>query len=343
MKPKRPGSSGPSRSTNLTVRVKWSSSLLYTGPYPVPVKRFFQLETLTHAIEKCLYEKDRFLWAGLKSLFNNLPINSLQCDLIYEDSLRLIYALALASQSRKQAQARLVIAKNHEECSAILEKECAALTQLAARCPDTVAPVIARGVIFLPDRHMRREVNREVFAYICTVPTSFAPLYVASSTQFAPHGPKPFRYSIKDTEILKASMIGVIAGCYDEKSGTGIFPADLTPECFAAPHPLPQGNVAARLLQCPRVGKRMSPARMIHNLLFATLVSGKNRIPLAPIRPELFFDALTSAVDREKAIEWCNAFMIRHKGRRDDVSPDESAIELPGRDYIDVLVELAGI
>ncbi|NLV46951.1 MAG: hypothetical protein GXY07_20915 [Candidatus Hydrogenedentes bacterium] len=342
MKPGSPGKSGSSRFSNGMIRVKWSTSLMYAGPYPAPAKRFFKFETLQNAVEKCLQEKDRFFWSGLNTLSNNLPITSLQCDLIYEDALRLVYSLTLATQSRKLVYARLVIAKNHEECSALLEKECTALTILAERCPGGVAPVAARGVIFLPDRHMRREVSREVFAYFIKVPPGLTPLYVASATQFAPHGPKPARYSVKDTEVLKKSIVRVLAKCYEEKSGSGIVPADLCPECFAVQHPLPANNASSVLLQCPRVRKRLAPGYFMHALMFGILGTGKHRMALAPVNPEAFFDALTGAVGAEKAREWCRSLAHRRPGR-DDLSPGEAAVELPGKDYLDALSAVAGL
>lgn len=310
--------------------------MVYAGPYPIPGKRFYKMETLSNAVEKCLQEKDRFIWAGLKSAVNESSLASVVCDLVYEDAVRLVFSVTLATPARKNVHLRLVVAKNHEECSAAINKECATLAALHERNPQRVVPVAERGVIYLPDRHMRREINREVSAYMYKSPAALTPLYVASSSQLGPRGAKPLRFSLKETETLRKSIVGLLAGCYDEKSFTGVDPKDLTPECFAVQSP--GGDDAVLLVQCPRLRKRMPPGQLVQKLIFGTLGTGATRLAIAPTRPADFFQALARTVSPEKARKWCSAFISHQKTHAEDTRPERD-IDLPGRDYFEILAE----
>jgi len=336
MKPNYPSRKNTSSVASL-LTVKWKSSLAYAGPYPSPGKRFFKMETLSNAVEKCLQEKDRFIWAGLKKAVGDASVTSITCDLVYEDAVRLVFSLTAATQSRKNIFLRLVVAKNHEECSAALSRECTVLAGLSERNPDRLVSIIERGFIFLPDRHLRREINREVAAYLCKAPLNLAPLYVASPSQFGPRGSKPLRYSLKETEAIRKSIICVLAGCYDDKTFTGVDPGDLSPECFAMEYPA-SANASLLLIQCPRLRKRMPAGQLVQKLLLGTLATGKTRLAIAPARPGDFFEALAGVVTEEKARRWCASFLDHQKVRPDNARNDHDT-ELPGRDYFQVLSE----
>jgi hypothetical protein len=325
----------PSMPSNDALRVKWSNSLMHAGPYPATCKRFFKLETLLNAVEKCLNEKDRFIHAGLTSIAGDVPIVALQGDLTYEDENRLVFSLVLTTRARKRVCAQLTVAKNHEECSATLEKECMALGYFSGLCPERIISPTRYGFIYLPDRHKRKDVKREVFAYFCAGPPTLAPLYVASPTQLAPHGPKPKRYTLKETEFLKQSIIGIVARCYTETTFLGIDPDDLYPECFAIKEQQKSGT-SVHLVQCPRVRKKLRTGHLIQKLLFGTIKTQKQVLPLAPARPEMFFTALAEAITPEKAREWCNAF-FSHRKALIETSHMEKDISLPGRDYLEIL------
>lgn len=327
----------PAASSGPFLSVKWKNSLVYAGPYPIQTKRFFKMETFSNAVEKCFVERDRFLWAGLKSATGEAPVTSILCDLIYEDAMRLVFSLTAATQSRKNVFLRLVAAKNHEECSAAINRECSVLSALQERCPGRVPGIIERGFIFLPDRHLRREVNREVSAYLYRAPLNLAPLYVASSSQFGPRNPKPLRYSLKESDLIRRSIIRTLAGCYDDKTFTGVDPGDLGPECFAIEHPV-AANPSVSLIQCPRLRKRMPPGQLVQKLLFGILGTGNVRLAIAPAKPADFFNELAGAVTEEKARKWCGSFLDHQKTRPENARGDRD-VELPGRNYFEVLSE----
>lgn len=337
------GNSTPPSFSDSAIRVKWSTSRAYDGPYPTVYKQFYKLETLHNACEKLLREQDRFFWTTLTSLAGGTsPLRSLQCDLLYEDTTRFVYDLALPSSSRKTPLIRLAVAKNHEECSIALEKEYNALIWVGKHIPDHAPTLHAYGHIYLPDRYRRREINREVFAYFYTIPYKLAPLYVASTTQLGPHGEKAFRYSNRDTEALKKRIITLLANCYDMGGSKGVLAEDLYPECFSVRAQTPVQPASLLLRQCPRMRTRLGPKQFMNALLLGYLRSGKTYMALAPINPADFHAALVDAVGAENAKMLCSS-LLRRPATLKDTGSAKIPVELPGRAYIEALAEAAGI
>lgn len=317
------------------MRTTWAETLLFCGPYPVAHKRFYKLETLRNAIEKGLAERDRFLYAGIQSQLGDVPLGAVSFDLIYEDAARLTYRVQASNRARKRVALRLVAAKNHEEHSAHILEEYETLKVLHERAPDSVPAPCAHGVIFLPDRHKRREVNREVFAYIARDVAGAAPLYVASGTQLAPHDLKPRRFSVRESEALKAALVRMIAGMYDENTTTGFDPAVLYPECLTAAKDT-TGAPVLFLVQGRRMRRRFRPHTLIHNLLFSVLKSDVHVFPLAPARPEEFLDGLCAAVGADRACAWCRSFLSKSATMQSHAHEEL----LPGREYLAALASL---
>ncbi len=320
------------------MRTVWKESLSFCGPYPVVGKRFFKLETLVNALEKALMERDRFLHAGLQSLLGASHLASLESDLVYEDASRLVFSLSAANRLRKRALLRLVVAKNHEECSVKVRTEFETMQLLHQRVPEFVLAPHRLGNVFLPDRHHRTEVNREVFAYLAEG-SALAPLYVASSTQLGPREAKPRRFSAADTEALKASLVRLLTACYDPRSGVGLDPGSLSPEFFTAR--IARGSRPELLLMhCGRLRKGMRPAMFVRHLLFSTLRTGDIALPAAPAQPALFLKALSDGASAETARAWCRAFFARRGGGGAEMRLDPDSPG-PGREYLSALEELA--
>ncbi len=341
VKSHKPVRSGEPKGPESRINLKWNASLLNAGPFPVPSKRFYRLETLNNAIQQQVLEKNRFLWTGLNRSVKGAALSSLLFDLVYEDPIRLVYIITAVTPQRKRVEARLVVAKNHEECSAALARECALLETLGARAPGRIFVPEQQGLFFLPDRHHRKEVKREIFAYLGAAPEPLTPLYVVSSTQLGPHGSKPLRYSVKETETLKCSLVGLLAGCYDEATFSGVDVNDLAPECLSVAERT-ENRLSLVLTQCPMIRKRLPSGRFIQKLVFGTLRSGKTILPVAPARPDLLFQALANEVGGEKARAWCHAFTDQYKRRGNPPLPDRD-VDLPGKDYIDALADAAGL
>lgn len=320
---------------NALVRATWTESRVFCGPYPETHKRFYKIETLRSAVEKALAERDRFFYAGIQALLGTAPLSSLVCDLVYEDATRLVFLLTAANRARKRGTLRYVVAKNHQECSVRLLREYESLTVLHRHAPEHVIEPWRHGVIFLPDRHRRRDINREIFGYLTKDVPGIAPLYVASQTQFAPHDPQPRRFSEKDSEQLKMAVTAMVAALYDERTGVGVDPVALYPECLGA-RVTDKNAPTLLLLQCRQLRKRMRTRTLIHNLLFGVLRTGAVVMPLAPARPDHFLEALSGAVTPTVAQEWCLSFLAK----ADAMEAHTHEELLPGRDYLDTLEEL---
>lgn len=316
------------------IHSSWKESRAFCGPYPQASRRFYKLETLISALEKMLGERDRFLHAELSACLDHTPLNTLSGDLVFEDNNRFVYMLESTSRTRNRAVLRLCVAKNHQECSTFLRKEWEALALLGRRASGQVINVRSAGSIFLPDRYRRKDINREVFAYI-TDAAPGGPLYVASDTQLGPRGPQPRRFSIADTEALKASLVRLTAACYDARDGTGFDPADLHAECLALRRQ-PEGTPEVFLLNCPRLRRRLRPEKLLRHLVFGVLTSERHTLPLAPARHEHFFEALAAGASRETARDWCITF-LKKTGPVDAINNES----LPGRSYLNMLAEYA--
>ncbi|MCK5863327.1 MAG: hypothetical protein KAH38_12635 [Candidatus Hydrogenedentes bacterium] len=335
MKPKQGWKRSPTKPGPPEIRVAWKESRSYCGPYSVAYKGFYKLETLQNAVGKALQEHDRFLYSTLQSLLGKVSLGAVTCDLVYEDANRLVFTVMASNKARKQASVRLVMAKNHEECSAQLLAEYEILRELHKRAPEFVIEPCGHGIIYLPDRHHRRDVSREVFGYITKGAPGLRPLYVASNTQLAPHDLKPLRYSKKESEALKKAIIGLVAALYNERTATGVDIAGLYPECFVAGEG-EKGAVRIVLMQCGKLRKRLYRRKLIHNLLFGVLKTGTTVFPVAPARPDHFYDALCDVVSKDTAQSWCQEFLSKSNAMRAHVHEEL----LPGRDYLDVLQEL---
>jgi hypothetical protein len=320
------------RTTNV-VRTVWKESLEWCGPYPVSRKRFFKIETLISALEKALGERDRFFHAGLQAAIKSAPLSSVRGDIVYEDSLRLVMAITATYRTNKQSSFRLVIAKNHQECSAALKTEYECLMRLSQRIPDGVIGLQACGTLFLPDRHRRKDFNREPFAYFTDNPSGAVPLYVASPTQLGPRSLQPRRFSLMDTEHIKCALAYFIAGSYDPKSGTGLDIASLTAENIAVQKKEKMPRVL--FISGGRMRKHLRPEVLVQQLLWGTLENEGVVFPLAPANPGHFFKALAEAATQEQAETWCRAFLRK-------VPHLEAGLlqsTLPGRQYFEVLQE----
>lgn len=319
--------------------IKWSISLEYAGPYPRSYKRFYTLETLQNALLRGLKEHDRFIWGSWNKLAVNRPFKYVHLDLVYEDNMRLLFHVTLGFHGRKGVLGRMVVAKNHEECSAYLRSEMTTLKELSVRSPRYVVCPLHGGVIFLPDRHRRNEVVREVFAYTYKIPSRLVPLYVASSRQFGPRGQQVLRYSLQETNEIKKSIVKIIVSCYNPKSKTGISPEHVCADSFAYETPTKGNPPTIVLTQCPRITRHLAPWEIIQQLLISALKGEKCVLPLAPEQPLDFFNALMESISKEEARAWCEAFFDRiDLWRR--VRSEKGIDELPGTDYVEVLREI---
>lgn len=91
------------------------------------------------------------------------------------------------------------------------------------------------------------------------------------------------------------------------------------------------------LLQCKQVRKRLYRHKLIHNLLFSVLKTGATVLPLAPARPDDFYDVLCALLPKDTARAWCQAFLAKAS----TMNAHEHEELLPGREYLAALGELA--
>lgn len=317
------------------IKLKWSETLRYAGPYPEKSKQFFRMETLQRALEKKLEEKDYFLYRSFKESLDGKTPDSLAVDLIYENKSRLIFSLLIGSRQGKRAMLYLVMAKNHEEFSAALEQEYAAFQAPGMSGHNGFIPILRQGLIYLPDRHQRRDINRELFAWLFRLPGEWTPLYVASSTQWGPRGSEVRRFTVQETEKIKCELIRHLAAAYDPDQLEGVTPRQLSSDDLWVKKNKDR-SFSLAIVSCRRRDKKLRPGQFIASLLFGSFGAGQNRLPLAPARPENFRDALMKALPADHAAALLAAFFRQRSMHEKKLTPELKQL-LPGADYLDAL------
>ena len=326
---------GAPRSGDHKTKVKWSASQRFVGPYPEKTKQFFRLETLESALQKKLDERDYFLFRTLRDGLDGKVPDSLAIDWIYENKSRLVFSLLAGSRQGKHAASFLCLAKNHEEHTAALEQEYQALEILSKKHPKAFVSLLRSGLIFLPDRHQRREVNRELFSYLYKLPGDWSPLYVASSTQWGPRGTEVRRYSVQESERLKYLLICHLVTAYNAESFEGITPRQLAPDDLWV-RKNKDRSLDLVIAGCRRLDRKLRPGQLVASLLFGSFSNGKEHLPLAPLLSDDFCSALAEALSKQEATRWGAAFFKQRKRHEGKLSAAQKSY-LPGGDYLDAL------
>ena len=145
-------------------------------------KRFFQLDTLQNAIQGHLSRGESWLTNPLREcLRGSVPV-TMALDLRWENSYAMTFEATPASTTGKSGKLMLVVAKNHQEHGERLRGEIEALRELAPRCADAIAPVIAEGTFYFPPKIQTQGKGRQVLACLRTWPGP------CMMTEFRPEG-----------------------------------------------------------------------------------------------------------------------------------------------------------
>lgn len=303
----RPAGEGP--------RVGWGKFRPMYDYWGNEIKRFYKLETLAGATELYMRSWDRFILPSVKDVLGHAPVTRLHFELFQEGRFQLIFRLEAVNANRRRATFAFVVAKNHEECSKIAHAEHRHLALLHERAPGLVVRPFRGGAIFLPDRHRRPDVRREVYAYLTQWLEGYDELGIHKNLQFIVNVKPHHLFSAGETDRLKGMMVEIIARTYD--------PADRT--CMAMPEiasgdfvvrRAARGQLFLRLIACRRIQTRMGPAKIIDQMLDAGWDWGGAKLRLMPTDPAVFFEALVRARGAEEAAAWCRDYARAVQARR---------------------------
>ena len=278
-------------------------------------KRAFQLETLASAVERRIRTSDRFITPSIQSVLGPGDLSSLSFELLHEDRRRLIFDFRAINTRSKRGRFALVVAKNPVAFSDMLEAEHRNLQLLSARAPDTMLRVYRGGKLFLPDRHRRADMGRELYAFVAQSPANSYPLGVGRNGQFLTSKPKRHTFTRKATEQLKGLIIEGVLGSYDSEKCECIAISDMNAEDIFV-QTTRHGKLRIRIVSCPKILSRINPARIIKLILGTTWKSGDSSVSLAPAEPRQLFEQFAAVFGREMAAECFTSFLQGTKVQR---------------------------
>jgi len=289
------------------IRIEWTGFRPMHDFWGNELKRFYKLETLSSATEIMLRGKDRFIRAGIQSVLGPAEVTSLAFDLFQEGRYQLIFRLRAANARARRANFGFVVAKNEKECSAVAQAEHRHLRTLFQRAPQHVVKPFLGGTIYLPDRHRRPEFGRDIYAYLTEWLGNYDELGVDRNLQFFANVPKRHTFTIAETELLKGQMAEIIFRTYDPKNRAGMALPEIASGDFVVRHG-PKTPPRLKLIACRNLITRLSPTKLLDQLLDASWDWGGRRLYLAPVEPQTLWNALARAVGSDTAREWVNRY-----------------------------------
>lgn len=289
------------------MRIRWSGFRPMYDFWGNEMKRYYQLETLASATDRLLNTSDRFIVPSVQAVLGPAPITTLSFELFQEGRFQLIFRLQAANAKRKTATFAFVVAKKHEDFSAVAQAEHRNLQVLFERAPAHVVKPYRGGTIYLPDRHQRLEHGREVYAYLTQWLNGFHELGVNRNLQFFMNVPRPHTFTIAQTEAMKGRMIEIVVRTYAPGKREAMDMPQVASGDFVVTAPskdLPK----LKLIACRRIQRHLTPAKLIHNLISTSWDWNGLKFRLMPADPEILVDAVMAAVGPELTRAWFSAY-----------------------------------
>ncbi len=295
------------------------------------VSRFYKMETLTNALERQIRQQDRFLLASITHVLGASPPTKLKFDLESESEYVFNFKVGVTNANRKRGVLRMAVAKNDREHSNHTLRDCEVLRLLHNCAPGKTIQVYKDGFIYLPDRYRRKEMGREVHAYVTEWLPEYFDLGVARTGQLCSMDAPHKSFSQKETNFIRRAVIELIALTYDPIDRTHVRILPLL-EGGLAVHRVKDGNPKIKLVAAERFSRRVTPQKLIHGVLTAHWEARGARFSLVCPDPMEFVQALQRAVGKPTAEEWLMAYRRSVKQKR--------LPELPGLslDFLDSLL-----
>jgi hypothetical protein len=273
------------------------------------MKRYYQLETLASATEWMLRTSDRFIVPSVQEVLGPAPLVVLGFELFQEGKYQFIFRLRATNAKGKEGVFAFVVAKKHEDYSALARAEHRNLQVLYDRAPAVIVKPFRGGNIFLPDRHHRAEHGREIYAYLTQWLNGFQEMGVSRDLQFIVNVKAPHTFTIAQTEAIKGRMIEVIARTYDRTRRNGMDMPQVASGDFVVSWPC-KGVPRLKLIACRRLLTHLTPANLIHRIAGASWPWGRREFRLAPLDPRVLFEAFVNARGPEEARAWFTQYGV---------------------------------
>lgn len=279
-------------------------------------KRHYQMETLTSALENQVRGGDRFINSSVKSILGSVPIKTLTFELAQESKYQLIFRVKIMNINRKQLTLGLVVAKNNKEYTELLKKEHALLRILHERVPKCFIEPLKGGLVFLPDRHKRKEHDRELYAYCTEWMPGFQPLSVQKNNNLSLGDPITERFTKAQTQALKRRMVEIVVRSYDPVRRNGMSIPEITSGDFKGTKAAKNTNPLLKVTACRDMENRISPAQLLHKMLESQWEWNKSIYHFTPDDPRELIQALTNALGKADAMDWFSQYYKSVKVKR---------------------------
>lgn len=316
----------------LVFTTKWNNMVELVDQRGKPFRRFYQLDTLSSAVDKLVRERDRLIQPAIEKVLGPCQPNSLIFTLTGEDEFRLIFTMKVTTANKRKAVLSLVVAKNPEEGSSRVTQEYKHLKLLHERLKEDMTEPLRAGIIFLPDRYRREEHHRELQAYLTAMPVGYEALGIHRNLQYTAGTSPPHTFSKKETEGLKQKMATLAIKAFNPVTRTGLDTGQLDPSTFQV-NRTGKSLPKLKLFNCVHMQTRLTSTRVIGFLLTDTWTCRGTECSVAPESPSMFFEAVVNAVGVDTAKQWLKQYCHQAKAGK---------VKGPSPDYIEALAELAG-
>lgn len=286
---------------------RWSVDRTLTPVYSAPPRRYYQLDTLTNALDGELDAGNAFFFAIATKEMHSRRLAALHGALSFENDAILEFNLTFTAASRKKARLRLVVAKNDGELAEVVTAQFDILKSLAKRLPKHVPTPLKQGRIFLPDRHRRRNLDRQLPAYVTRPLPKAAPCAITKTGQFTIGHPQPKLLSQNDSEALKRRLLELCFRSYHAPDGSAMPPPRLDQGALrlithanARPEPI--------VAECRTLWTGLTTTSLLHRVTGFDWTAQGVPVPLLPRDPGLLSQALINALGKDDAIRWLTAY-----------------------------------
>jgi len=296
-------------------RTKWTGFRPMYDFWGNELKRFYKLETLQSAVDHMLQGRDRFLIGSFQQVLGPEQITAIHFELFQEGRFQLIFRAKASNAKKKSATFAVVVAKNHQEASAVAQKEYHHLHLLHERAPKHVVTPYRGAKIYMPDRRGRPDMGREIFTYATEWLNGFDELGIDHSLQFIANVQNRHVFSRVETEQIKGMIIEIIARSYDPVQHNSMDLPEIASGDFVVRR-TPRGKLQLRLIACRKLLTRIAPPSLLDRILKSRWKWGDQEFTLAPESPQTILDALVAARGEEEARQWLTKYAAAVQSRK---------------------------
>lgn len=289
------------------LRIKWTELEERLDDAGRPLKRFYKVDTFSSALNKQILDKGGFVANTIEAVLGRVPLSSMSFQLVHENAYRFVFRARVVNKNGKRASFGVVAAKNAEEFSSLLRREYLNLSGLHEQAPRLVIRPFGDGNVYLPDRHRRRELGRDIYTYTAEWPTAHSALRIGKSRQFFVDAPRNVAFSQQEAERIKQRIVEIVVRTYDPDQRTSVELQSLVPDDFVVTRPR-GGSPRLKLIGCRQLQRNVSPQKLIHGLVVAKWKIAGTDFPLQPADPKWFVESILNAAGKTDGAAWLGRY-----------------------------------